>query len=96
MTVLRWLVALCFAVDVLFPPFLAGWALIRWRGRWRNAAAVPLLVVVPAALSFLHFRSGWVAAGSVWPLLYVLLALALSAYSAVVLSLYSNRKPPRA
>jgi hypothetical protein len=54
------------------------------------------LVVVPAALSFLHFRSGWVAAGSVWPLLYVLLALALSAYSAVVLTLYSNRKPPRA
>jgi len=65
-------------------------------GPLEERRAVPLLVVVPAALSFLHFRSGWVAAGSVWPLLYVLLALALSAYSAVVLTLYSNRKPPRA
>jgi len=96
MTVLRWVVGLCFLADLLFPPCLAVYALIRWRGGWRYAAAAPLLVTIPAALSFVSFRSGWVARGSFWPLLYALLALALSGYSAVVLSLYCNRKPQRA
>jgi hypothetical protein len=96
MTVLRWLVALCFFADVLFPPCLAVYALIRWRGRWRNAAAAPLLVVVPAAVTFLHFRHGGAASGSIWLLLYVPLTLVLCTYSAGVLLLYSKRKPPRA
>ncbi|MGA2041690.1 MAG: hypothetical protein ABSH42_20605 [Bryobacteraceae bacterium] len=93
MTVLQWVVALCFFCDVLFPPCLAIYALILWRGRWRIAAGAPLLVVIPAAASFLHLRSGL---GTIWLLLYVLLALMLSAYSAMVLTLYCNRKPPRA
>jgi hypothetical protein len=96
MSVLRWVVALCFFADVLFPPCLAIYALVRWRGRWRTAAATPLLVTIPAAVSFWHFRSGRADSAPVSLLLYVLLALALSAYSAVVLTLYCNRKPPRA
>jgi hypothetical protein len=92
MTLLGRLVALCFFADVLFPPCLAVYALLRWQGGWRNLAAAPLLVTAPAALSFLYFRHGD-SAGSVWVLLYVLLALLLCAYSAVVLMLYCKRKP---
>jgi hypothetical protein len=95
MTVLRWVVAFCFFADVLFPPCLAIYALIRWRGRWRSAAAAPLLVTVPAAISFCHVRRGWAGSAPISLLLYVLLALVLSVYSAAVLTLYCNRKPLR-
>jgi hypothetical protein len=95
MSGLQWVVAFCFFADVLFPPCLAIYALMRWRGRWRIAAAAPLLVTVPAAVSFWHVRRGWAGSAPMSLLLYVLVALALSAYSAAVLTLYCNRKPPR-
>jgi hypothetical protein len=95
MTVLRWLVALCFFADLLFPPCLAVYALIRWQGRWRNLAAAPLLVVVPAAVSFLYLRQGQAAKGSLWLLLYVPLTLVVCTYSLAVAMLHSKSKPPR-
>ncbi|MGO9010835.1 MAG: hypothetical protein ACLQPN_12095 [Bryobacteraceae bacterium] len=90
---LAWLVGLCIWADVLLPPGLAIYALLRWRGGWRIAAAAPLLVVIPAAVSFSHFRRGGGAVNSLSLLLYVLLALALCSYSVVVLILYLRRKP---
>lgn len=95
MNVLRWLVALCFFADVLFPPCLAVYALIRWRGRWRRLAAAPLLVVVPAAVWFQYLWRDRAAGGSASVLLFVLLTLLLCVYSGVVLVLYCNRKTPR-
>ena len=96
MTVLRSVVAWCFFANVLFPPCLAIYALVRWRGRWRIAAAAPLLVTIPAAVSYWHSRRGWTDSAPVSLLWYVLLALLLGGYSVVVLTLYSNRKSPRA
>lgn len=96
MIVLGWLVSLCIWADVLLPPGLAFYALLRWRGGWRIAAAAPLLVEVPAAISFAH---AWRAGGPVNSfslLVYVLLALALCSYSVVVLILYFRHKPRHA
>jgi len=93
MIVLGWLVAVCFWADLLFPPCLAIYAAIRWRGGWRIAAAAPLLVTIPAAVSFLHSPHGEAAADSPSLLWYVSLSLALCAYSATVLLMYFKRKP---
>ncbi|MGB9458218.1 MAG: hypothetical protein WCB12_19370 [Bryobacteraceae bacterium] len=93
MRVLGWLVGLCIWADVLLPPGLAIYALLRWRGGWRIAAAMPLLVVIPAAVSFYQSRRGGGPVSSLSILLYVLLALALCSYSVVVLILYLRRKP---
>ncbi|HEY1219401.1 MAG: hypothetical protein ABSE42_11195 [Bryobacteraceae bacterium] len=96
MTVLGWLVALCLFADVLFPPCLAFYALISWRGRWRIAAAAPLLVAVPAAVSFWSVWRNRAVAAPASIVFYVLLALILSAYSVMVLVLYLRRDPPPA
>jgi hypothetical protein len=93
-TVSGWLVALCFWADLLFPPCLGIYALIRWRGGWRVAAAVPLLVALPAAVTFLSTRHGEAGADSPSLLWYVPLSLVLCAYSATVLLRYLNRKLP--
>lgn len=92
MIVLGWFAVLCFLADVLFPPCLAIYALLRWRGGWRIAAAAPLVVTVPAAVSFLN---SW-RSSSPARLLYVALSLALCVYSATVLLKYLNRKTPKA
>jgi len=91
MIVLGWFVGVCFMADVLFPPCLAIYALFRWRGGWRIAAAVPLAVAAPAAVLFLRSQ------GSTSParLLYVALSLVLCAYSGILLMKYINRKPPQ-
>jgi hypothetical protein len=95
MAVFAWFLALCYWADLLFPPCLAVYALIRWRGRWRILAAAPLLVVVPAAIAFLRFRHER-SPNSALLLLYVAATLGLCAYSAVVLLLYCRQKPQRA
>ena len=88
--VLGWFAGVCFLADVLFPPCLAIYALLRWSGRWRIAAAVPLAVTIPGTVFFLKSQ------GSTSParLLYVALSLVLCAYSGILLMKYLNRKPP--
>jgi len=95
MAIFAWVLALCYWADLLFPLCLAVYALIRWRGRWRILAAAPLVVAVPAAAAFLHFRHE-PSPSIIAILLYVAATLGLCAYSAVVLLLYSKRKPQQA
>jgi len=93
MTVFAWLVGLCLWADLLFPPGLAVYALIRWRGGWRVAAAAPLVVVVPARLLYwpsLHRPD------RASPFPYVALSLAVGIYSLIVLLKYINRPIPKA
>ena len=95
MAVFAWVVALCYWADLLFPPCLAVYALIRWRGRWRIFAAAPLAVAIPAVAGFLYFRHVR-SPNPILLLLYVAGTLGLSVYSAVVLTLYCRRNPQRA
>jgi len=84
--------ALCLGADLLFPPCLAIYGLIYWRGGWRIAAAAPLLVTIPGLAVFLHTRRGERPADSVTVLLFAVVALLLCTYSVVVLIVYRRRK----
>ena len=92
MIVFVWLVGLCFWLDLLFPPCLAVYALLRWQGRWRTLAVAPLAVIVPAAISFLIWNPGRSHGTSPWVFAYTVLALAVCAYSAGVLLMYTRSK----
>ena len=87
MTLLLILLALCGWGGLVLPVGLAAYGLIRWRGRWRVAASVPLAVLV---LFFAPLLADWrhdPTAHNLWGLVFIPVGLLLFLYSAVVLVL---------
>ncbi len=72
---------------VLFPLISGIYGLLRWRGSWRLASAVPLLVLIATLTPILVYPQGW------WGLVFIPLTMLLSAYSGVVLLLHRKRFP---
>jgi hypothetical protein len=70
---------------ILFPIVTGLYGLIKWRGSWRLAAAVPLLVLLLFA-PVLASPPGW------WALVFIPLTMLLSAYSGVVALLHRRRQ----
>jgi phosphotransferase system glucose/maltose/N-acetylglucosamine-specific IIC component len=83
-TVLGAAIGLLVWAAILFALTFAVYGLIRWRGGWRLAAAVPPVVVL------LLYK-----AHSLWSLLFVPLAMLLCAYSAAVVLLHRRKANPR-
>jgi hypothetical protein len=76
---------------ILFPIVASIYGLIKWRGGWRTASAVPLLVV---AAFFAPMIPDWVkdsSAHNLWGLLYIPITMLLSAYSGTVVLLHRKR-----
>ena len=73
----------------LFPIVAGIWGLINWRGGWRVASAVPVLVVLGVLAPVLANPHGW------WGLLFIPLAMLASAYSGVVVLLHRRRESGR-
>jgi hypothetical protein len=71
LTVREWLIGEGVALAGLAYFFLQLLTGIRYRGRWRMAALVPLVVMVPLAV---HAALVYAAGAEAWPLLLVLAA----------------------
>jgi len=81
---------------ILFPPALAIYALFKWRGGWRFAAALPVVV---AAAFFAPLIPDWLhdpSAHGLWGLLFLPLAMLLAVYSGVVLIFWRRKHKPAA
>jgi hypothetical protein len=79
------LLGLCGWGGLLLPVGLAAYGLLKWRGRWRVAASIPLAVLV---LFFAPLIADWLhdpAADNLWGLVFIPVGLLLFVYSAVVL-----------
>jgi hypothetical protein len=76
---------------ILFPIVSAIYGLVKWRGSWRLASAVPLLVLF---LFFAPVVADWrkdPTAHNLWGLVFIPLTMLLSAYSGVVVLLHRKR-----
>jgi len=78
-------VALIVWGGILFPVVSSIYGLVKWRGGWRTASAVPLLVL------FLFFAPMVTGLQSWWALVFIPLTMLLSAYSGVVVLLHRKR-----
>jgi hypothetical protein len=75
---------------IVFPPALAIYALINWRGRWRIAAAVPgAMLVALFAPWMIRLRDN--PNSTLWGLVFVPMAMALAIFSGAVLLLYRRK-----
>ncbi|HKE26834.1 MAG TPA: hypothetical protein VKB88_30990 [Bryobacteraceae bacterium] len=77
---------------ILFPPGLAIYALLKWQGKWRLAAAAP---VAALAVFFVPLILDWqrdATAVNLWGLLFVPVAMLLAIYSGMVVILYRREK----
>ena len=84
-------VALLIWGGTLFPIVAAIYGLIKWRGGWRVASAVPLAVLV---IFFVPMIRDWMTdptAHNLWGLVFIPLTMMLSAYSGVVVLLHRRR-----
>lgn len=76
---------------ILFPIASAIYGIVKWRGSWRMASAIPLLVLF---LFFAPMLPGWMkdpSAHSLWFLIFLPLTMLLSAYSGVVVLLHRKK-----
>jgi hypothetical protein len=76
---------------ILFPVISSIYGLIKWRGGWRMASAIPLLVLVAF---FAPLVPDWMKDGTshnLWGLVFIPLSMILSAYSGVVVLLHRKR-----
>jgi hypothetical protein len=78
-------VALLLWAAILFPVVASIYGVVKWRGGWRMASAVPLLVDVTCLALKDQVSLGF------WALLYIPLSMVLSAYSGVVVLLHRKR-----
>jgi hypothetical protein len=67
---------------ILFPIVSSIYGLIKWRGSWRLASAIPLLVLFLFFAPLLRYPQNW------WALAFIPLTILLSAYSGVVVLLH--------
>lgn len=84
-------VALLLWAAILFPIVASIYGVIKWRGGWRMASGVPLLVLFAF---FAPMISDWVkdpSAHNLWGLVYIPLTMLLSAYSGVVVLVHRKR-----
>ena len=91
MLVVNFLIGLVIWSGILFSPALAVYALIKWRGRWRVAAALPLVALLAF---FAPMIPAWIrdpTQNNLWGLILMPLAMLLAIYSGVVLILYRRR-----
>jgi hypothetical protein len=75
-------VALLIWAAILFPMASGIYGLIKWRGSWRVASAVPVLAVLLFLVPILANPGGG------WGLVFIPLTMLLSAYSGVVVLLH--------
>jgi hypothetical protein len=81
------LLALCGWGGLVLPLGMAVYGLVKWRGRWRVAASVPLAVLV---LFFAPLLADWQhdpTAHNLWGLVFIPVGLVLFVYTTVVLVL---------
>lgn len=87
-------VALIVWGGILFPIAAAIYGLIKWRGAWRLASAIPILVLF---MFFAPLLADWrtdPTAHNLWGLIFIPLTMMLSAYSGVVVLLHRKRGRP--
>lgn len=77
-------VALLIWGAILFPLAVAVYGIVKWRGSWRIAAAVPLVTIV---FLFTPRPPGW-------GLIFIPFTMFLTVYSAVVVLLHRKRGTP--
>ncbi|MDR3699399.1 MAG: hypothetical protein P4L56_07170 [Candidatus Sulfopaludibacter sp.] len=70
---------------ILFPIASGIYGLIKWRGFWRVASAVPVLMALLFLAPILANPGGW------WGLVFIPVAMLLSVYSGVVVLLHRKR-----
>jgi hypothetical protein len=76
---------------ILFPLISSIYGLIKWRGGWRMASAIPLLVLLAF---FAPMVPDWMkdaTSHNLWGLVFIPLSMMLSAYSGVVVLLHRKR-----
>jgi hypothetical protein len=81
------LLALCGWGGLVLPLGMAVYGVLKWRGRWRVAASVPLAVLM---LFFAPLVADWLrdpTADNLWGLVFIPVGLLLFLYSTVVLVL---------
>jgi hypothetical protein len=81
------LLALCGWGGFVLPLGMAVYGLLKWRGRWKVAASVPLVVLV---LFFAPLVADWQhdpTANNLWGIVFIPVGLLLFVYSSVVLVL---------
>lgn len=84
-------VALIIWGAILFPVIASLYGLIKWRGGWRWASAIPLIVL---AGFFAPMVPDWIKDSSshnLWGLIFIPLTMVLTAYSGVVVLLHRKR-----
>jgi hypothetical protein len=76
---------------ILFPIVSSVYGVIKWRGGWRTASAIPLLVLVLFFAPILINPQNW------WGLVFIPVTMLLSAYSGVVVLLHRKQTaaPPQ-
>ncbi len=67
---------------ILFPIASGIYGLIKWRGSWRVASAVPVLTALLFLAPILAHPGGW------WGLVFLPVTMLLSVYSGVVVLLH--------
>lgn len=76
---------------ILFPVVTGIYGLVKWRGTWRTAAAVPLAILVLFFVLLIFDWSGDPTGRLMWGLIFIPLAMILSTYSGVVALLHRKR-----
>jgi hypothetical protein len=84
-------VALILWGGILFPIVSAIYGIVKWRGPWRLASTVPLLVLVAFFAPMVPDWRKDPTAHNLWWLVFIPLTMLLSVYSGVLVLLHRKR-----
>jgi hypothetical protein len=89
--ILGLLIGICIWAGILLPIGMALWGLVKWRGGWRVAAAVPFAVLTAFFAPLINDWRTDPTAHNLWGLVFIPVALVLLVYSLVVIFMRRRR-----